>query len=222
MTLFSEIGTKLLTDQVYAELKEAIFSKMLAPGAKLDIFQLAEQFNVSRTPVKEAFNRLQHEGLIVIKPRRGTFVADMDVRDAIEMMDARLMLETWASGEAVQAAPDAAVDELVGLHETMGDIYRTKPFPFMKYNELDIRFHEHLVAMGNNRRVLDMYKGLHCHSLTARGYYDIASEAALTGYLHHADIVRALVARDKEALLAGVRLHIAEVKKGLIGFYSHT
>jgi len=219
MTLFAEIGTKLLTDRVYNELKEAIFRKALAPGAKLDIFELAEQFKVSRTPIKEAFNRLQHEGLIVIKPRKGTFVADVDTRDMIEIIDARLMLELWAAGEAVHTAGEEDIEALVKVHREMGTIYHTKPFQFMDYNMLDIEFHEQIVRMGNNKRILDMYRGLNCHSLTARGYYEVASEFALAGYLQHDNIVKALLERNKEMLLESITTHILEVKKGMIGFF---
>ncbi|MDF2723512.1 MAG: GntR family transcriptional regulator [Paenibacillus sp.] len=219
MAQFTEIDSHLLTQKAYAELKDAILKKTLAPGQKLDIFVLAEQFGISRTPIKEAFNRLHHDGLIVIKPRKGTFVAEMSKEDMIELLDARLMLECWAARESCARAEAERIDELDSLAGQMEGLCKQEPFDFMKYNELDIQFHETIVRLANNRRILLMYQGLHSHWMTARGYYEVAYEKAYEGYMQHRDIVEAYRSRSLSRLLEAVTAHIVGVKKDLVKIY---
>lgn len=219
MAHFSEIDSHLLTEQVYSELKNAILKKALAPGQKLDIFVLAAQFNVSRTPIKEAFNRLQHDGLIVIKPRKGTFVAETTKQDVVEILDARLMFERWAAEEGCKRAEAKHIDDMERMAEQMGRLRKQEPFDFLQYNELDIQFHEHIVRMANNQRILTMYRGLHSHWMTARGYYEIAYEKAYDGYNQHRDIVEAYRAGDVHRLVECVSAHIVAVKNDLLQIY---
>lgn len=143
---------------MYKELKNAILKGALAPGQKLNIFELAEQFNVSRTPVKEAFNRLHLEGLLVIKPRKGTYVAEIDVKKIMEVFDARLLFETWAAQIGVMQAKDEDIQVLRGLCDEMDVYYNAETFDYISFNELDTQFHYCIVKMGNNQSILDLYK----------------------------------------------------------------
>ena len=107
----SRIETTLLTQQVYNILREKIIGRIYTPGDKLDIHKLAEDFGVSRSPVKDAINQLVHDGLIEIIPRKGTYVTQLNFTDFIEVLDARLMIELWAAKHAIQIITDEEIEE---------------------------------------------------------------------------------------------------------------
>ncbi|MCJ8013607.1 GntR family transcriptional regulator [Paenibacillus sp. KQZ6P-2] len=216
MMKFTQIDNLLTADRVYKELKNAILKRMLAPGQKLDIFELAEQFNVSRTPVKEAFNRLRLEGLVVIKPRKGTYVAEIDLHKIIEVLDARIVFETWAAKIGVSNAAQEDFQILQTLCQQMDKHYNDKPFDFMSFNELDIQFHYHIVKMGQNQCMLDLYKGLNAHRITERAYYEIAYEKAKSSHHDHLAIVEAFENRDVDRVLEMITNHIIAGKEGLL------
>jgi len=216
MTKFNQIENLLTTDRVYKELKNAIFKRKLAPGEKLDIFELAEQFNVSRTPVKEAFNRLQMEGLLVIRPRKGTYVAEIDMNRIMEVFDARLLIETWAARIGVEKGTQEDFQTLRNLCLEMDKDYKAKPFDSINYNELDIQFHIQLVKMGQNQVILDLYKGLNAHRVTERAFFDRAFEKADSSHHHHLEIVEAFEKREEALVLALVANHIVKGKEALL------
>jgi DNA-binding GntR family transcriptional regulator len=80
-------------DQVYLALKSAIISGELLPAASIDKNELCARFGVSRLPVTTAVNRLAYEGLILIEPQRGSYVAKIQLDDVIQWMAARRALE---------------------------------------------------------------------------------------------------------------------------------
>lgn len=215
MTKFMQIENELTADRVYKELKNAILRNILKPGQKLDIFELAEQFNVSRTPVKEAFNRLHLEGLLMIKPRKGTYVAEIDLRKVIEVLDARLLFETWAAKVGVLNATAEEIQYLRTLCFEMDQIYATEPFDYSSFNELDIRFHYHIVKMGQNQCIMDLYKGLNAHRITERAYYEVAFQKANSGHYQHHEIVDAFEKRDEALVIEWITQHIQAGKSEL-------
>ena len=85
-----------LAGDVYQRIRDAIFSGELTAGARLDVRELSEALGVSSQPVKEALSRLSLEGLVVIRPRVGTFVRTLVDADIDHILDARLMIETFA------------------------------------------------------------------------------------------------------------------------------
>lgn len=211
---FSAIDSRLLNEQVYVQIKDAIFNKVLPPGTKLDIYQIAEQFNVSRTPVKEAFNRLNHEGLINIKPRKGTFVAELKNKDIVELLDARLMFEQWAGQAAIHQCTEKDVQHLESIASSMERCYMSKPFKYLEFMELDIQFHELIIELGNNQCITEMYKRLNTHRMIALGYYEIAYE--IINVDSHREIVNAFRERNPQKFLELITKHITDTKRGLL------
>jgi len=82
-----------LTDRAYRELEEAIVTLRIPPGAMVSEAQLSRRLGVGRTPVREALQRLAREWLVVIMPRRGIFVSEIDVARQLRLLDARRVLE---------------------------------------------------------------------------------------------------------------------------------
>ena len=98
---------KPLRDVVFENLREAILEGKLEPGQRLMEVQLAEQLGVSRTPVREAIRKLELEGLVVMLPRKGAYVADVSLKDIIDVLDIRSPVE----GLAAYLAADRITEE---------------------------------------------------------------------------------------------------------------
>jgi len=86
-------AAETLTDRAYRELEEAIVTLRIPPGAMVSEAQLSHRLGVGRTPVREALQRLAREWLVVIMPRRGIFVSEIDVARQLRLLDARRVLE---------------------------------------------------------------------------------------------------------------------------------
>lgn len=167
LTVIEHVG---LAEETYTRLRDAIFAGDFEPTDKLDIPGLAELFGISRQPIKDALARLSIEGLVVIVPRKGTYVRPVSTEDATNILNARLMMEMWAVAHAKKITP-AILDMMTGLVERMRDAMQSTQFDFNSYNESDILFHEHLVMLADNPEILRSYKALHSHYVTARYYY---------------------------------------------------
>ena len=97
---------KPLRDVVFENLREAIVEGRLKPGQRLMEVQLAEQLGVSRTPVREAIRKLELEGLVVMLPRKGAYVANMSLKDLIDVLEIRASLEGLAASLAAERITD--------------------------------------------------------------------------------------------------------------------
>lgn len=147
-----------LNDSVYRFLKGAILKRRLALGSKLDEVKLAEELGVSRTPVREAFQRLSAEGLIVLIPHRGAFVIQLTRRDLEELYEMREALEGQAARLAATRATPAMV---VKLGEIIA-AYRTAVLENWRRSIilLDSRFHETVARASRNRRLMEAIRSL--------------------------------------------------------------
>ena len=97
---------KPLRDLVFENLREAILKGDLNPGDRLMEVQLANKLGVSRTPVREAIRKLELEGLVIMLPRKGAYVADMSLKDIIEVLEIRASLEGLAAYLASERMSD--------------------------------------------------------------------------------------------------------------------
>lgn len=151
-----------LSDVVYDELRRAIFTGELSLGCRLNIRELAEELSVSPSPIMVAVRRLSQEGLVAIKPRVGSFVAEMS-RPQIQMrMEVREMMESFAiqkfqpSGDII-ARLESSVARMNEIHSV------DSPGSYWEFNEYDAQFHEALISMLDNPLMKDIYRQLHFH-----------------------------------------------------------
>ncbi|TJY39848.1 GntR family transcriptional regulator [Cohnella pontilimi] len=209
----SEIETSLLTTQVYNVIRRKILGGKYSAGEKLDIHKLAEEFGVSRSPVKDAINQLVHEGLVEIIPRKGTYVTQMDLTDYIELHDARLMIEMWAAQRVVKTVQDEEIAQWEQIIREMNSLLDVHPFPFELYNQLDLKFHRKLVQWTGNKKVHDMYFALNSHVTLSRIVYSTSFESTLSRHKDHEKLLEALKERNIPSFLGILQLHIESVKK---------
>lgn len=149
MSTTTGIARTSLADGVYQRLVEAIHSGTLASGAPLHVADLATQFNVSPSPVRDAISRLAAEGMVVNNPNRRTTVVTFTRKDIVETFQLRGILEGGAVYLAAQRATPA---QLAELHRVAEECDSLAADPAQKKAKLDLdnRFHLLLAEAGGN------------------------------------------------------------------------
>ena len=196
----NEFETSSLTDRAYGELEERIVTLQLEPGAVLSETTLAQQLGFGRTPVREALQRLAREGLVVIFPRRGILVSEIDVKRQLALLEVRRELERLMATKATQRASDGEREQFVAIAEGMEQAsVDNDDIAFMRLDrELNL-----LVAKATRNEFASRTMGL-MHGLSRRFWYFHYKEVAdlpLCAKLH-ADLARAISQRDSEAAAA--------------------
>ncbi|MEO0672582.1 MAG: GntR family transcriptional regulator, partial [Pseudomonadota bacterium] len=142
------------TDDVYSTLKTRIFENTLEPGRFVLQETLAAELGVSRTPVREALIRLEREGLVEIRPRRGMRVLPVSRHDMTEIYEVLAVLEAEAARLAAQRAPPEMIDALQSAADDMDSAIAVSDR--LAWAEADDRFHKLLADASGNARLKRM------------------------------------------------------------------
>ncbi len=114
------IKPETLTEQAYNRLEEMIVTLRLAPGAVLSEQALATELGIGRTPVREALQRLTHEGLVLVLPRKAIIVTDTDPRRQLLVLEVRRELERLLARTSAERATDAEREHFLAIADGMG------------------------------------------------------------------------------------------------------
>lgn len=190
-------------EEAYQKMREAIQSGQLKPGTRLREVELAEWLGSSRTPVREALNRLQTEGLVVQEPRRGMIIAELDHSMVSELYFMREVLEGTAARLAARHASDVEISMLREIADR--DKNLTDPVRLAKNNRM---FHETLYRAAHNRYLLKTLSLLQ-ESLALLGPTTLAMPGrASSAYEEHDALVQAIERHDAQAAEDMSRAHI--------------
>jgi len=141
--------------EAYSNIKSAIMSGELLPGTQLSPADLATQYGMSRTPVRDALNALVQEGLVEVQPRRGYFVSHITVRDVEEVFQLRLILET-ASAEL--AATRITPDQIEQLARLSSRYVAGDPESYRSYLDENRQFHLTVAEAAGNRLLVGVLR----------------------------------------------------------------
>jgi DNA-binding GntR family transcriptional regulator len=201
---------------IYRQLKDMILSFALYPGARVTENELALRFGVSRTPVREALQRLAAEGYVTIRPKQGCFVTDIDIERINHYYDVRIALELRGLELACLSMSDAHIRKLAATWDPVHAPATPPPMETMVAR--DEGFHMALAAGGGNA-VLAAYLGdvnEHIH-IVRRLDFSEATRVDHT-YAEHHEILLRLLERDAEGAKTLMLRHIrksAEVAKAI-------
>jgi DNA-binding GntR family transcriptional regulator len=143
--------TASLTERVYAMLRSEILTCVLEPGREVSEAELAERFDVSKTPVREALANLRSEGLVRTFPRRGYQVVPVTFGDMNELFDLRTILEAGAAELACQRITDAEIDNLNRLADVVYD--RSEQPSLKRFIQANRDFHIAIAKASGNERL---------------------------------------------------------------------
>ncbi len=205
---------KPLRDVVFENLREAILEGNLKPGQRLMEVQLAEQLGVSRTPVREAIRKLELEGLVVMLPRKGAYVADVSLKDVIDVLEIRASLE----GLAAYLAADRISDEDIKKLETiMQDFNQGKDeFDVDTLLKKDVEFHECIFKATNNSRLHQLINSLWEQVYRFRVTYISDYDSTKNIINEHQLILDAIKERDSKLAKKYAQEHIEKAEQFMI------
>lgn len=180
-----------LKDRAYLDLRDQIISLEIEPGSLLQEDELMRTLGVGRTPIRDAIKRLHHERLVVVLPRRGTLVSDINITHLAQLSEVRVRNEGFAASLAAERATDAQRQLCAGLIEELGKLDKRTP-------------REQVVALDRNVHDL-VYKAAHNPFLedTLRQHYNLSLRLWFL-VLDRTLRIDALV-RDHRALLNAIR-----------------
>ncbi|WZB60392.1 GntR family transcriptional regulator [Achromobacter xylosoxidans] len=198
------------SDHVYGELRRRLMAGSFLPGERLREEHIAAEMSVSRTPVRNAIERLIADGLVTREERRGAVVLGWQDRDIDEAFELRMLLEPYAAGLAASHASDAQIEELERLNQSMQDAVRSAaPDRVQQVQQLNNQFHHKLLEAAQSARVRAMVENLLDMPIIIGSFYFYGDDDMLRSVEHHRQIIAALQARDAECAALAVRFHLA-------------
>jgi DNA-binding GntR family transcriptional regulator len=202
-----------LREQVLEELRRRIVDGEYREGERLTETRLADDFGVSRNPVREALRVVEAEGFVHILPRRGAVVATLDETAVRDLFAVRQQLETLAAGLAAERATPAGIASLRTLIDEANTATAAQDFD--RVAELNSAFHRAVIEVSGNRWL---------HSISAAMYHHVhwvfrvgAAQRAPHSSEEHVRLVDAIEAGDAEAASTAARLHVEAAAKAALG-----
>jgi len=202
---FSPVRNVSKASEVFERLRAAIWSGELQPGAQLRESHLARQMAVSQVPVREALLRLEHLGLVVRVPDRGTHVTDLSLEEILDRIEDRTHLEELAFCLAAKRMTPEIEAELRSRLNELEKSSRTRNH--FKVAEADLRFHE-AVWRASGNRVLEQALDRLCVSLYAfvsLKRHEASEKLSITS---HRDLLAALLGGQAQAISRQIRSHL--------------
>ncbi len=200
-----------LTQKAYDLLLDGLMKRRIPAGAVLQERRLAEMLDISRTPVREALNRLESEGFVTRKAGRVLVVTELSTRELIETLHVRQIVETESIALACGRIAPAELDVMQAAIE--GILGQSAPSAEDDW-EVDSRFHQGIAQASGNSVLADLICNLrrktymfNLHRVPER--FDV-------GHREHLEIIDALRRTERDAARAGIRAHIENVKLSII------
>lgn len=150
-----------LTEHAYQHLRQAILSGRLPVGAALRQEKLSNELGISRLPLREALRQLDSEGLVVLRPRRGYFVALLDTKEIEELFDIRSMMETRAGYLAAQLRTDQDIAEVGKILAQLDEVSAQSPLDATEFYRLNRLFHQRFFAGSQRPHLCRILSGVH-------------------------------------------------------------
>lgn len=201
----SQIERVSLHEEVTHRLRDMIVSLRLRPGERIQELEVAQLLGVSRTPVREAIKVLTAEGLVELLPLRGAIVKAFSAKDARDMLEVIALLETYAGERACQADP-ARIDTILQMHQEMKMLFEARER--LAYFALNQRIHEALIALAENDTLSMTHATLSKRMRSLRYSGNSTPENWNAAMAEHEQMMRALAARDGQALSRIMGEHI--------------
>ncbi|AKQ54338.1 GntR family transcriptional regulator [Bordetella hinzii] len=204
-----------LADVVFDQVLDAIYQGRLAPGSVINEVALAQEFGVSRGPVREAVRRLQGIQLITREPYMKARVVTLSAESALELFQMRMALEGVACNLATRRMSDADIEQLLAeLDEDRQRRQQAAQGLAPKPRVFD--FHERIVRASGNQRIINSLCGDLYHLLRVyRRHSGTVLERKDDAYAEHWQILRAIRARDPELAESLMRSHIERAAQHL-------
>jgi DNA-binding GntR family transcriptional regulator len=214
-TWLEEVGLAgSLKEQAYQAIKHRIITCAFEPGQELSENAVANALKIGRTPVHQAFDRLHSEGLVDVQPRKGVIVRPINLDEVIEIIETRLLNETFAVRLAAERASSA---EIVAIRDVLLRVTQVADQDDVEQMMLlDRDFHRLIARAAHNTVLADVLLKLHERSL--RLWFISLATSGHQARVHeeHQRIVDAISHRDVDAAQTAMRLHIDSFRQNVL------
>ena len=196
---------RALYEEVAELLRQRIFARTLEPGSWIDELKLAEEYGISRTPLREALKVLATEGLVTMKVRRGAYVTEVSETDLADVYHLLALLESDAAGVVATRATAEQRAELQALHDALEAAAGNRE-QFFAINE---QFHMRLLAIANNRWRDQMVADLRKVMKLNRHNSLLKAGRIQESLQEHRALMAAMAAQDAPAAVQRMREHFS-------------
>jgi DNA-binding GntR family transcriptional regulator len=197
------LAPRALYQEVAELLRQRIFNRELEPGSWIDEVRLAQEYGISRTPLREALKVLAAEGLVTMKVRRGAYVTEVSERDLAEVYHLLALLESDAAAAVAERATEAERKELHKLHRELEGAVADRE----RFFALNERFHMRLLELANNRWRNQMVADLRKVMKLNRHNSLLKTGRIEESLAEHRAVMEAIEGRDPEAARERMQVH---------------
>jgi len=190
---------------IYGTLREMILSFELYPGSRVTETELAEMFMVSRTPVREALLRLEHEGMLDIRSKQGCFIKQIDIDELTEYYRVRSALEIAAVEDACHFMPQVEVERMLKMWDPA---QQPKEITVNEMEEKDESFHIALALGSGNATLVKYLQDVNDHIRIIRRVDFHDTERVKRTYQEHYAILKSILEREVPKARTLMRRHI--------------
>ncbi|MDA8373453.1 MAG: GntR family transcriptional regulator [Actinomycetota bacterium] len=195
-----------ITDQLVSTLRDAILRGKLEPGKLYSVYKIADEFGVSRTPVREAMLRLADAGMVRFERNRGFRVLRTSARELQEVFQLRLLLEVPAAARAAMRANEALIAEVESELDAMAAAASARDEA--EFMSRDRVLHELILAASDNKKLVESVRSLRFVTMTLGASTVDRSRSLADILVEHRPIVVAIAAHDSASAAAAMRYHI--------------
>jgi len=205
---------KPLRDVIFNTIREAIIAGELKPGERLMEVQLAEKMGVSRTPVREAIRKLELEGLVEMEPRKGAHVAEVSVKDIMDVLEVRASMDALATSLAAQRITPEEVKELKHIFsQFVTNVEKENVNGTIKK---DVEFHDVIYRASRNDKLLQISNSLREQVQRFRVIYLKGYGSTNDVIKEHEQIIEAITTNNIEMAQAIAYDHIRKQEETII------
>ena len=195
------------TAKAYTELHQAIVRGELLPNQHLVELELAQRLGVGRAAIRTALDRLAQDGLVAHEPNRGAHVRLVALEEAVEMFEARAVLEGLALRYAARQATEQEIAELQTMVERMEQCFAMGDL--LAISDLNAQLHATLLRIANHQTVTRLLERLQAHHVRFQYRMILVPGRAAQSVQEHRAIINAVAAHDADAAEDAMRRHLA-------------
>jgi DNA-binding GntR family transcriptional regulator len=204
---------RLIAERAYYDLRDRIVTLRLPPGTALVEDELMKELEIGRTPLREAIKRLALENLVEVRPRRGTYVTEVNVADIVHITEVRGELEGYAAQLAAMRMED---DGRLEAETLLDELEQLDPHDSEALMQIDERVHRLAWAAAGNPYLLDTLEGY--FALSLRIWYLVLDRVPglWTAVHDQREMIQAMLTRDGARARALMKEHIREFQREVV------
>ena len=211
---------KSLKEKAYKNLKEMIISGKLKSNERIDEDLLSKSLDVSRTPIREAINKLEQEGWINIIPRKGMFVNNVSIKEINDVFQVRNNFEPIILEMAFERIEKKSLEELRSEFLFFLNKKELSSEDNIKLDFLDNQLHLLILKPCNNNFIIKMMENVYEHNMRIRNLSVQPKKRRITATNEHIKIIDAILAENFPKALKELKLHNLKAKEGFFNSFN--